>query len=246
MLAVLVAAILLPVNAYAADNVYIDDGASLLTDEQESDIAAKLNGLDKDRNYLVVTEDAYMYAPGNMHEEMDGHYNARFGSQDGVAFIINMQDRQLYAGGFGKCAKDFRSGDARDVTDNVYRYASRGDYVGCITQAFSQMDQVLNDSFILRPMRYAVAILLGFFLGFFIMFIVVINSRKNRRVAPHIPENIGHTEYRSAIFSGYVNPAFTAAVMHKSRRSSGSDGSSGGGGFSGGGGSHSSGGGHGF
>lgn len=242
--AAIVLTLFIPVSAYAADNVYIQDDAGILTDSEENQLRGQLAGYDTDRNYLVVTEDSYTYS-GDMHGEMDGLYSARYGSSDGVAFIINMSDRQLYTGGFGTLAKDFRSGDARDVTDNVYRYASRGEYAECISRAFTQINEVVSDGFILRPMRYAVAILFGLFAGFFIMFIAVVNSRKNRKVQPHIPADIGHTEYGSAMFSGYVNPAFTAAVMHRSRRSSGSGSSSGGGGgFSGGGGS--SGGGHGF
>lgn len=230
----------------ASGNVYIYDGAGLLTDSEKQELQNQLSGYSKDRNYLIVTENDYMSAYGDMHAEMDACYHYRFGYDDGVAFIINMSDRQLYSGGFGKCRDEYTSGDARDVTDNVYRYASNGYYYRCLSEAFAQIDQVVSNGFIIRPMRYAVAILLGLFFGFFIMFIVMVTSRKNRSVAPAIPSDIGETSFRSGVFYGHMNPVFLNVVMHRTRRqsSSSSHGSSGGG-FSGGG-SSSSGGGHGF
>ncbi|MCI7468243.1 MAG: TPM domain-containing protein [Lachnospiraceae bacterium] len=235
----------------ASGNVYIYDGAGLLTDSEEQELQNQLSGYSKDRHYLIVTENDYMSGASSMHGEMDECYHEKFGDSDGVAFIINMSDRQLYTGGFGSCRQEFTSGDARDVTDNVYRYATNGNYYECLSEAFSQINDVVENGFILRPMRYAVAILLGIFLGFFIMFIVMVSSRKNRKVAPVIPENIGRTQFRAATFNGMINPVFLNVVMHRTRRqsSSSSGGSSGGGssggGFSGGG-SSSSGGGHGF
>lgn len=243
---------LLPTSVFAAGgNVFIYDGAGLLSDSEEQELYNQLSGYPSDRNYMIVTESDYMSGSSDMHREMNACYYEKYGDSDGVAFLINMSDRQLYSGGFGKCRDEYTSGDARDVTDNVYRYASNGNYYRCLSEALAQIDQVVSNGFILRPMRYAIAILLGIFFGFFIMFIVMVSSRKNRKVAPVIPSDIGMTRFRTATFNGMVNPVFLNVVMHRTRRqsSSSSGGSSGGGssggGFSGGGGG-SSGGGHGF
>lgn len=243
LLALCAMIIMMPLAVHAQTNVYIRDDADILSPGEEAKLQSQLESYDTSRNYLIVTEPDYIYAPGDMHQEMDGQYQAVFGSSDGVAFIINMSDRQLYTGGFGKCAGEFRSGDARDVTDNVYRKASDGNYYECLSQAFRQIDSILKNGFILRPMRIAVSVLLGLLCGFTIMFFVVIISRNGRGQKTTVPQGVENVSVKSAVFTGAVTGTLANAVMHRYHRSSG-DGSGGGGSSGGGGGS--SGGGHGF
>lgn len=244
-LAALVLVLMLPVTANAAGNVCIDDGALLLTAEEKQKLESELSGYDQTKNYLFVTENDYEYSDENMHEEMDEQYNDEFGSSDGIAFIINMKDRQLYMGGFGQCSKNLRSGDAVDITDNVHRYAKEGEYYECTSRAFKQANTVLNNGSILRPMRYIVSILLGCLLGFLIMFYVVLISRRGQKKTDRRPEGVGRTAIGAVIFTGAVDGVLINQHVTRHRNSSSSSSSGSGGGLSRGGGG-SSGGGHGF
>lgn len=246
MFAALIITMFLPVTANAADNVTIKDGAELLSKSEEADLEKQLSSYNTDKNYLIVTENDYESGYSSMHSEMDFQYNNIYSAnEDGIAFIINMKDRQLYMGGFGKCSHELRSGDAVDITDNVYRYAKDGDYYSCLSRAFSEADTILNNGAIFRPLRYIVSILFGFLFGFLIMFFVVIISRTTNRSKTGQPDKISAAVISSAVITGAITGGLINKTVTKHYSSSSSS-SSGGGGASSGGGGGSSGGGHGF
>lgn len=231
------------------DNVYIVDDANLLSTEEYNRLEEYLDSLNPDLKYVAVTtssgENGY-----NPDSRLEYYYTSKYSNyDDGIAFIIDMYDREIYMSGYGDMAKKLSSGDAYDITDNVYTYASDGDYYNCIYRAFYQANTEVNEGLIIRPMRIIVALLISIILGFLGTFIFAIVQRADMK--PSIDSS-------DLIFMAGASLVGSAAVYdsRRVRRQSSSSGhsgggfSGGGGGFSGGGGGHSggghSGGGHSF
>ena len=68
-------------------------------------------------------------------------------------FIIDMATRQLAVWSSTDVQKTLTQSKGYTITDNVYKYASRGDYAGCAESAFNQMYKVLKGVNVKGPMR---------------------------------------------------------------------------------------------
>lgn len=235
---ILVSLVIFPITANAqSSNVSVIDDADLLTDSEESDIADYLDRLDESINYIVVTSNQIGSSADSILED---YYRSQYSStSDGVAFIVDMFHREIYMQGYGDLRSKLTSGDCTDITDNVYTYASNGNYYLCIMKAMSQADTVINEGFIVRPMRIIVSALISIIIGFLIVFYWAMYSRKKRSPVE---------KSRQALLFG-AGAVATASIYQTKRyaRSSGGGGyhGGGGGGHHGGGGGHS-GGGHSF
>ena len=232
---VVIATIFVPLEVSAkSNNVNIIDEANLLSNQEEAQLQEYLESLNSEINYVVATTDTSDY--GDVDSKLYHYYILEYPeSADGVAFIIDMYNREVYISGYGSIAKEIRNSDALDITDNIYRYATKGDYYNCIYKAFVQANTLVNDGYILRPMRIIVSLLVAIILGFFGTFIWAIVERSN----------VDMSSSTSQILMTGATIAGTAAIYDtkRVRRSSDSGGGHSGGGFSGGGGGGFSGGG---
>lgn len=237
--------LLLPIRAEAKSNVTIIDDAYLLSDDEYDELEEYLDSLDSSYNYVVATTDESNYGQDEdsiLFDFYTENYNSR---EDGVAFLIDMYHRELYLSGYGKAQYEIKNADAYDITDNVYRYASNGEYYECIYSVFEQCNTLINDGIILRPMRLIVTALVSIILGFLFVFLKAVRERA--RVQTFTPAEM--------LLIG-ASIAGTSTVLNTTRRRIASAGSTyhgggggfsgGGGGFSGGGGGGHSGGGHSF
>ena len=222
------------VAAESASNVCIIDDADLLTDDEYAKLEDYLESLNSDINYMAVTCDNEDYGY-NTDDIIDSYFTSVYSNyDDGIGFIIDMYNREIYIVGYGQCQKRISNADAIDITDNVYRFASKGDYYGCISNAFLQADNLVNRGFILRPMKYIISLLLAIVLGFLFTFFFAVLERSQVK----FDTNSAQIVMTGATIVG------SAAVYDTIRRRH-VEASSSGGGFSGGGSSGgSSGGGH--
>ena len=159
-------------------------------------------------------------------------------------FLIDMKNRYIYIFSDGENYNTITSDKAEIITDNVYRYASRGDYYECASRAFHQINTLLLGGKISEPMRIITNVLLSLYIGFFICFLfalVTFNAKKDNYLLS------------GNYVKAFAMANFAAAVVgtHKVYNPPSDSGSGfsggGGGGFSGGGGGFSGGGGgHGF
>ena len=240
---IFVVCMLLPVSVQAKSNVKIMDEADLLSSDEYVQLEAYLESLDSDYNYFVVTTDEAHYGKSEDDILYSYYTQSYLSNADGVAFLIDMYNRELYLSGYGKAKYDIKSSDAYDITDNVYRYASNADYYQCIYNTISQCNTLINDGMILRPMRIIITALVSIILGFLLVFLKAVKERsKVQTITP------------SELLLVGASIGATSTLLNTTRRriaSAGSvysGGSSGGGGFSGGGGGGGghSGGGHSF
>ncbi len=261
-LAVLLVTILFSsVSAFAASDIatmgknpdtgyilVIDDRAALLESygSKHEELIQLMSDLTEYTNVIFISTDDTSYSYYSQLAEMAAEAYVGSKSENAIVFSIDMYGRELYFYSTGDISyKPFNSSTCSTICDNIYTYASRGDYDGCVYNAFLQAYKLLHGDGIARPMKYISNALLAVIFALFINFFVVKSQSAKHKVS--------NAELMRGIFrQAKVNDAqvrFVNQTKRYSPQSSGSSGSSsGGGGHSGGGGGgrHSSGGGHHF
>ena len=218
--------------------VLVEDRAELLTEEEREKLSQTMQEITAYGNAAFVTTQSNVYST---EEFVRSYYMERFGTDSGTVFAVDMTNRNIWIHSDGAVYKVVTKAYADTVTDNVYRYASRGDYYGCAKEAFREIDALLKEQKISQPMKYISNALLAMILALLINFGLVICFTRLRRVA--------EKELLSGIERRFQYTGLGAAHIRQTRTyspvsSGGGGGSSGGGGgSSGGGGGGSSGGG---
>ncbi|MBR3334072.1 MAG: TPM domain-containing protein, partial [Clostridia bacterium] len=159
-------------------------------------------------------------------------------------FIIDMATRQLAVWSSTDVQKTLTRSKGYTITDNVYQYASRGDYDGCAVSAFNQMNRVLKGLNVKGPMRVISNALLALLAAILLAYLFI-SARMEQEVKVSLPDVVTTT----AAGAGAVIAAktLTRKVKHSSSSGGGGFHGGGGGGFGGGGGGFGGGGGsHGF
>lgn len=219
--------------------VYMNDEYDLLSDEEESELINEMIPLTEYGNA------GFLSCENN--SESTSQYSARvysslFGTESGTLLVIDMGQRMLYIKSNGAISEIVSNAYSNTITDNIYRYASDGDYYTCASKAYSQVYTLLSGGKIAQPMRYISAALLALVLGLMINYLIVRTVSKPRKADTEEIIDAANVDFR--LRDPAARHSHTTKVYSPVRSSSGGGGSrGGGGGFSGGGGS---GGGHRF
>lgn len=217
----------------------VEDGATLLTEEQRQELMEVMKTITAYGNVSFVT-----LRRNNSSTESFAryYYIGRFGTESGTVFVIDMDNRMLWIHSDGDVYKVITTAYAETVTDNVYRYASQEDYYGCAREAFEEIAALLEGQKIAQPMKYISNGLLAVILALLADFGLVICFTRLPRP--------GKTAVMANIHRKFAYRELKAVHTHQTRVydpvSSGSGGSSGGGRSGGGGGRSGGGGGHSF
>ena len=121
-------------NPETGYEVYITDGEDLLTDEQEQQLLQDMIPVTEYGNCAFETAwvsgtDSYSYVKSNYTE---------YFRESGTLFLIDMGNRQIKLYSSKDVEKTVTPSYADSITDNIYTYASRGDYYTCAQKAFAQ------------------------------------------------------------------------------------------------------------
>ena len=156
-------------------------------------------------------------------------------------FIIDMATRQLAVWSSTDIQQTLTQAKAYTITDNVFSYASGGNYARCAETAFNQMHRALKGEKLTGSMRVISNILLAALAAILLAYLFI-SARMEQEVKVSLP-----VIARATIGAGAVIAAKTLSrkVRHSSSSGGGFHGG-GGGGFSGGGGFGGGGGSHGF
>lgn len=219
-------------NATTGYSVYIDDEANLLTESEHTELQKIMQDITAYGNVAFKTINKNSYS--STKSFISSYYKQLFGSSSGTIFVIDMDYRNIWIHSNGAIYNTITNSYADSITDNVYTYASDGDYFSCAANVFEQELTLLKGQKIRQPMKYISNALLAIILAVIInYFIVKIYSR-----TPKASNN----EILSGIFANNsfdnCQLQFTHTTRQYSPPSSSSSGgsSSGGGGHSGGGG----------
>ncbi len=221
--------------AGAENTPVIRDDADLLTDAEEADLLAVMTPLCEYGTPMFWSTTQ----SGSDYELAATFYERQLGRGDGTLFVINMGTRVLTIYSDGAVKRVVTSAESDTITDNVYRYASRGDYYGCASSVYGQIGRLLRGERIARPMKIVSNALLAVTLSLFLVYLYISQRYEQRSGASKaaVPVSVLSAAGFSAAILG------TEATMTKQTKTKISSGSSGGGGFRGGGGGGFSGGG---
>lgn len=232
------------VTGYSA---YVIDDADLIDDASEQDLLDALIPITEYGHamFLSVKEN-----PDSAEDLAFAVYDEYFGGASGSIFLIDMVNRRIHIETDGYIFSVITRSYAETITDNVYTYASEGDYYGCALSVFEQELTLLQGGRISRPMKYISLALFSLVAAVLINFLILRGQR--RKAQSLAPATSGAVKNVSLNTSGHIVAATAGMLLikeaiHYHSESSGSGGgfSGGGGGFSGGGGGggHSGGGG---
>ena len=228
-------------NNYANYTIYIDDKADLLSDFEEKELEKTMQTICNYGHAIFVSISENPY-----HDTEDyarSYYDNLLGNASGVIFLVDMDERYIYIYSNGQIYDTITTAYANTITDNVYTYASDGDYFTCAKEAFGQIVTLLEGRKIAQPMKYISNALLAIALALMINYFVVMSCSKKRKASDkELLDGIySHVEIK------HPNVQFLHQTKrHVPRNPPPSSGGSHGGGSHGDGGSHGGGGGHRF
>lgn len=245
------ACLLFPLGAYAESQntilwenpdtgycIILEDDAQLLGSREQEELAAAMRTVTAYGNAAFKSISANSYSAASF---ADDYYHGLFGTESGTLFLIDMDNRELYLFSDGAIYRTIGKSYADTITDNVYRYASNGDYYLCASSAFEQIGAVLAGEMIAQPMKYISNALLAFILAALLNYFLARSLSRSSK--PGTGEILGSISTRFDFRNPRKILTSQTKVYDPPSSSSSGGGHSGGGGRSGGGGGHSSGGG---
>ena len=220
-------------------HVIIYDGADLLTAGEIKDLAEDMAPITQWGSVAFVTTDYNDYNDIMRYSEKM-FYKLFDDGDSATMMIIDMDEREISIYSDGYMHTVITDSYGYDITDNIYRYASNGDYYTCTSKAFEQMTMLLEGQKIARPMKVVCSAFMALLTSFLICFFIVNGASKI--------QNTSNAEMLSGAAKSlrYTTPRVvkTGETRTYSPQSSGSGGGGGGSRGGGGGGHHSGGGGH--
>ena len=221
----------------------IYDEADLLSASEEKRLIEDMQTLTDYGNVIFYSISKTDKQPASKAEEL---YAGLYGGNNvsGTLFLIDMQNRELYLynagreGVRGDMSYVITSGKSSSIMDNVYKYASDGNYYKCASETYRQELSLMGGGKIAQPMRLTGNIFLAMIIGLLIAYFIV------RACSGTNPPS--EKEVLAAIQTQQQLNNFQKTFTHQTRKYDPPSSSSSGGGGGGGGGGHSSGGGHGF
>ncbi len=222
----------------------IVDEANLLSETEEENLLKEMLPITEygDVLFVSVNDNPNLSTAGYAENVM----NSCFGySGNGIVFVIDMEYREIYIYSRGNIYEYIAEDYAYTITDNVYTYASKGQYYKCASLAYEQVYTVLEGGRIAQPMKYTSNYLLALVMALLInFFLVIATSRKRTTKIKELQKGMYNQvriyEPRERLYdSRKVYVSSSSGSGGRSRGGGfGGGGFGGGGGFSGGGGGH--------
>lgn len=226
------------VKAVSADTQYevvILDDADLLSDSETDALYSEMGQLSEYGNVMFTTT----YVQGsNFESNCENTYYEWFGNEPGLNFQIDMNNRKITLS--ASTEMEELIGSERDsIVDNVYHYATDGDYYRCASRCFDQVYTVINDGYIAHTMKHIDNAILAVLFALVVNYIIVFSSRKKKASEKELVDSldIGGEYNGASIKKGKLVKEYSPQSSDSSG-SSGGGGGGGGGGFSGGSSSH--------
>ena len=217
----------------------IHDEADLLTESQEEELGWVMQEINAYGHaaFVSVTENSL-----SAQEYARGYYARLFGTQSGTLFLIDMDNRKIWIHSDGEIYKVVTNAYADTITDNVYRYASDGEYYECAKEVYQEIFALLQGQKIAQPMKYISNTLLAMILALLINFGLVCYFTRLRKpseadILRIIDKRLECTK-PTATFT-HKTKYYDPVESDSGSSSSGSSSSGGGSSSSGGGGGHS-------
>lgn len=221
----------------------IDDPAGLLAADGTGEVLDAMGPVTGYANAGFVTYEAFGSDSSSVLSKAERWGDSRFGRGSAyTVFMIDLKTRRLGIYSSRSVYGLLPTATANTITDNVYLYASRGDYAGCAKEAFREIAQVLKGNKISEPMKYISNVFLALICAILVTYMLIAGRMRTEQATAI------QTLTRAAGFGAAtaVTGHVLKRVVHHQSSSGGRGGfggGHGGGGFGGGGGGGGS---HGF
>lgn len=167
-------------NVISKYQIIIEDDANILTDSEETELKTIMADLVEFGNVVFKTTSTVNNSSSSL-KYIQNYYYSRFNNESGVAFYIDMNQRQLCACATGGLDDIITNGKCDTIMDNVYTYASKGNYYMCASETFTEMNRLLNGQRIAESMKYIcnaiVSVMLSLFASY-TLFVMISGSKK--------------------------------------------------------------------
>lgn len=223
-------------NPETGYQVVLEDDAGLLSEDEISAVEKSMEPVTAYGNAVLKSVSANSSSTRAYAER---YYESLFGSESGTLFLIDMDNRYLYIHNTGSVSRLVTSRQCDVITDNIYTYASDGDYAGCAAAAYQQLFRLMEGGRIAQPMKYICNLLLSVILALLINYALVRTLSAGRK--PSTGQLLSGAYTRYSLRNPHADFSHQTKV-YSPRTSSGGGGRSGGGGGRSGGSSHSGGG----
>lgn len=158
--------------------VWLEDDAELLSEEERIALGGQMQAVTEFGN--AVFKSVSRNGLGT-----DGYakyfYTSLFEGESGMVFLIDTDNSGLGIYSEGTVHRIVREEGAREITDNTYVYALRGEYYTCGSRAFEQAEELLGNWYSMRSMKYICNALLALTVALLINYALVNFLSKARR-----------------------------------------------------------------
>ncbi|MBQ4059459.1 MAG: TPM domain-containing protein [Lachnospiraceae bacterium] len=124
-------------SAYAYENYLVDDSANLFDDFQKEEILSSLQNFAIDTSFSAAAVTTYDSEGKTSQSYADDYYDnlvvSDGWSQDGILFLIDMDNREVCISTMGECISVFAY-SVDYIIDSGYDELVNGDYSDCIIQ----------------------------------------------------------------------------------------------------------------
>ena len=242
ILLLLLCIVALSTNVINAESgqIIIEDEEDLLSDAEEKALYNDMLPISEYGGVAFVTVSQYSDTSRYARDV----YRSYFGKQSGFLFLIDMGRRNIWIYSDGAIYRTINKAYANTITDNVYRYASRGEYYECAKNVYAQALTLLEGGHIAQPMKHISNALIALVCALLLNFVLLLFQRREKAyLTKEIP-----LAMTTATAIRILSKKKTKSKRHLHVESDGGSGggSSSGGGGGGGGGSSGGGGGHSF
>ena len=213
-------------NSTTGYEVWIEDPERLISDAEKSKLVQDMIPLTEYGNVAFVSCNEYSQSTASFAKNW--YYN-KYQNDSGTAFVIDMGNRNIYIVSAGAVYKTVTKGYANTITDNVYLYATRGDYYSCAANAFEQEYSLLEGGRIARPMKHITNALVAIILAILINYILAMYQRRGK-------ETPVQATFAATTFATLTSNVNSSRVIKEIRYLESDDDDEGGGFFGGGGG----------
>lgn len=144
--------LLFSVSSFANSfNVTIDDSASLFTEEETEFINSYAIEFASENNYsvaVVTTDDAM---GKSAMEYADDYYDSLIfengWSEDGICFLIDMDNREIYVSCAGLCIDEYSDYELNSIVDSGYDCIVNEEYFKCIIAMIDEANNLASDEY---------------------------------------------------------------------------------------------------
>lgn len=156
-------------NEATGYEILVDDKADLLSYSEEKQLMDDMKDCSEYGFILFVSTEEDNFA--TVDDWAEDYYRSRIPDENGVMLLIDMDKRKICVYSEGALKNVVTSSKANIITDNIYTYASEGDYYTTARMGFEQIAAVLGGKGIAQPMKYisnaCLAILISLIINYF-------------------------------------------------------------------------------